>query len=282
VLTAYDHALTVLLAILFPISAATFGFRRLARATPERLPQARISSYRRAILLQWTLSAVVVALWVGQGRAWFELGVVPRLGGGLVACAVGLAVVVVVMRRQRARVLRDGEALRAVRQRLENVRIMMPHSARELRWFFGLSITAGACEEFLYRGYLIWYFQHFLGLIPAAAVAAVVFGIGHSYQGPRGMALTALVGAFLGAIYLLSRSLAVPMLIHVLMDVHSGHLAYAAYVHEAQEARDAAGLAAAMGGTDAGATPTVEGTPAATLAREVAAPAPEADDAAGA
>ena len=246
--SALDHALTVVLAVLFPVSAATFGLRRLMRASPERLPQLRVSTYRRAIALQWTLTAAVFALWVTHHRLWGELGLIPKLNGGLIGCAVGLVVSAAFVLRQRAAVVNDGDSLRVVRRRLENVQVMMPRSVRELRWFCALSVTAGICEETLYRGYLIWYFQHYLGLVPAAAAAAVVFGIGHSYQGPMGVALTALVGAFLGAVYIVSRSLPIPMLLHALMDLHSGHLAYVAYAREALEARATAVFAPAPGG----------------------------------
>jgi membrane protease YdiL (CAAX protease family) len=267
VLTAYDHALTALLAVLFPVWAGTLGFRRLRRAAPDRLPRVRLSVYRAAIALQWTLAAAVLALWTVRHRGWAELGLEPALNGGFIGTAAGLAIVVAFTLHQRRRILTDGEGLDVVRRRLASVEVMMPRSVRELRWFFALSATAGVCEEILYRGYLIWYLQYFLGLIPAAGVAAVVFGIGHSYQGPRGVALTALIGAFLGAVYLVSGSLLVPMLIHGLMDAHSGHLAYVAYAREAVAAHEWLPAGAEPGETAA--APDATGEPSAPPAASV-------------
>ena len=58
---------------------------------------------------------------------------------------------------------------------------------------------------------------------------SLVFGFGHAYQGVRGMFTTAIVGAFFSAVYLLTGSLYAGMLMHALMDAHSGHLMWAAY-----------------------------------------------------
>jgi len=233
--TLFDHAIAVLLAALFPVWGTTLGFRRLQRAAECDLPRVRRSVYRAAMALLWGLTAAVVAIWVASGRDFRVLGLVPVLSGGLLGTGLGLVVVVVYVLRERHRLLADREGLDLVRRRLHHIEAMMPRTPGDMRAFVALSITAGVCEEILYRGYLIWYFQHWLGVLPAAGLAAVLFGIGHAYQGPRGMALTGVVGAFLAAVYLLSGSLLVPVLLHALMDIHSGHLAYVAYAREDAE-----------------------------------------------
>ncbi len=231
-----DYVMLVLLAALFPIWAASFGYRRLRRATPEDLPRVRLQLYRRAIGIQWTLVAIVIALWIARGRSWLDLGLVPRLTGGLIGVLVGMAVIVALVWRQRRMVLGDDGALEGVRNQLKNLELMMPASRHELTWFYRLSLTAGICEEVLYRGYLLWALGE-LGLPPlwALGVAAVMFGIGHSYQGWRGIILTTAVGAFLGMIYGVTSSLFAPMAFHALMDVHSGHLGYAAFARGREE-----------------------------------------------
>lgn len=229
-----DHVLFAALVVLGPLWASSFGYRRLLRAAPGRLPAVRLSVYRGAMAIQWSLVAVLAALWVVGRRPASGLGLVPHPTWGLAGVLVGSAIVIVMVWRQRTQVLRDDEALDGVRAQLRHVEPMLPHDRRELRHFYGLSLTAGVCEELLYRGFMIWYLTHFLALIPAAAVTSVIFGIGHSYQGPRGIALTGLVGAFFAAVYLISGTLYPAMLLHVLMDVHSGHLAFRALTRAAE------------------------------------------------
>lgn len=227
-MTSTDIVLFVLLAVLFPVWAALFGLRRLRRAPVEQLSRARLWLYRRAIAIQWALTFAVIAHWIREQRPWNALGLGLRVTPGVIGVAVGLAIVIVLVLRQRAEALRSDDALEGVRRQLERLELILPRSPHELSWFYALSVTAGLCEEILYRGYVIWFLAHWMGVLPAIGVGAVVFGIAHAYQGPRGMLLTAFVGLFLGAVYWVSGSVWLGMLAHALMDLHSGHLGYVA------------------------------------------------------
>jgi membrane protease YdiL (CAAX protease family) len=119
---------------------------------------------------------------------------------------------------------------------------MMPAAGHEMRTFYLLSFTAGVCEELLYRGYLLWYARHFLPWPAAVVLAVVLFGIGHSYQGPGGILTTTIAGAALMTLYLVSGSLYVPMLVHMLMDSYSGTLGRHAFA--AEPAADGTSVAA--------------------------------------
>jgi membrane protease YdiL (CAAX protease family) len=180
----------------------------------------------------------MLAWWLSQGRRWSGLGLGVHVTPGLIGILLGLAVMIVLVLRQRRQALHDEQALEQVRGQLARLALLLPTTPRELSWFYALSVTAGLCEELLYRGYMIWYLAHFMGLIPAIGVAALVFGLAHAYQGPRGIAMTAGVGLFLGAAYLVSGSLYAGMLAHALMDLHSGHLGYVALTRAPELGRD--------------------------------------------
>jgi membrane protease YdiL (CAAX protease family) len=204
----------------------------LKRADDASLPRVRVEVYRTAILVQWGLALAALGLWVWTRRPFGELGLVPRLTGGFIGTALGVALVAFYIVRQRRGVLRNPSGLDEVRQRLAHLERMLPHSRAEFVAFARLALTAGICEELLYRGYLTWYLSHALPWGFAVAASALAFGVGHAYQGLRGVAQTTLVGAFLGVVYYLSGSLFVAMAIHALMDLHSGHLAWRAYEAE--------------------------------------------------
>ena len=237
-LTIFDHALALVLAVVFPIRAGFMGFGRLKRAAPADVPRVRMWVYRGAMITQWGLVALTVALWISTGRSWRALGLIPVLGGGLIGVSVGLVFVVILVLRQQMSGQRDEQALATMRRRMEHLERMLPHTKSELNWFYLLSLTAGICEEFLYRGYMIWYLQKLgLALIPAALVSCVIFGFGHLYQGLRGILLTSVAGAFLAAVYLLSQSLYAGMAFHFLMDAYSGRTMYGVF-RESSEARE--------------------------------------------
>lgn len=227
-LTPLDHILFAILSVLGPVWGATVGYRRLTRAAAGDLPRVRSSVYRTAIVMQWSLTAVTLGLWLGTGRAWSMLGVVPQWTWGLAGTALGAAIVIVFVMRQRRAAIEDDEALEEVRDRMRHVEPMLPRTPAEMRTFVTLAFTAGICEELLYRGFMTFYVSRFTNLLVAALIVSVIFGIGHVYQGRRGVLLTAFAGAFFAAVYMISGSLFIAMLLHVLMDLHSGHLAYVA------------------------------------------------------
>lgn len=239
-LTPFDHLLALILTVLFPIRARIVMYGRLARASEAELPAVRLATYRNAMLVQWSLTAVACALWIFFRRPWRELGLVPFVSGGLIGVLFGLAVVAIVtLRHSSWRTLTD-ESAAALRRSTEKLARMMPRTDRDLTSFFGLSITAGICEEVLYRGYMIWYLQRLgLALIPAALATSLIFGFGHLYQGWSGMIKTAVVGGFLAAVYLLTGSLFAGMLIHALMDMYAGRQLRLAWSREPSPAVEA-------------------------------------------
>jgi uncharacterized protein len=235
-----DHLLFLVLAVLVPVRAGVFGMRRLRRAAPGDLPTLKLRFYQRAMIVQWSLVALAAALWLLTRRPWSSLGLVPRVNGGLVGVGLGVVIIAFLLVRQGRLAPGDEEALAQVRSRTSHLERLLPHTRRERSWFFALSATAGVCEEILYRGYVIWYlvawawlFDPAHAFLIAAGLSSIVFGVGHLYQGPRGAALTALVGAFLAAIYWITRSLFAGMVLHALLDVHAGYLSHLAWSRDA-------------------------------------------------
>jgi membrane protease YdiL (CAAX protease family) len=229
---ALDHLLVVVLAVFFPIRAATFGFRRLTLAAPEHVADVRRALYLQAITLQWALSAVTLAIWLASGRSAAALGLAPRDARLLLWGLLGAAVIALAFRLVRDRVRRDPEALERVVARLRHIERMLPRTRGEKRMFHVVSLTAGVCEELLYRGYMLWYLGNWLPLAPAVIVSSLIFGVGHSYQGMKGVLATALVGAAMALIYLSTGSLWPAMAVHAIVDMHAGELTYSALARQ--------------------------------------------------
>ena len=232
-----DHLLFLVLAVLVPLGDRRLGFRRLAAAAEEDVPPARAALYRNTLALLWGLAAALALLWLATGRPWSDLGLVPRPTGGLGGVMLGVAVIAGVLARQSRFAPGDVEALAKLRRSAGRLLRMLPVTGRELRWFAGLSVTAGICEEALYRGFLIWYLGAWAVLVAppayvflaAAAASSVLFGLAHAYQGWRNVLVTSLVGGFLAAVVWITGSLYAAMLVHALMDLHAGYTSHAAH-----------------------------------------------------
>ena len=99
---------------------------------------------------------------------------------------------------------------------------MLPSTGEERRWWWLVGISAGICEEIVYRGFLLHYFHglpfHW-SLTWALVGSSVCFGVGHLYQGLAGAVQTFVIGFLLGAIFLVTGNLLLPVGLHTIMDL---------------------------------------------------------------
>jgi membrane protease YdiL (CAAX protease family) len=98
-----------------------------------------------------------------------------------------------------------------------------------------VSVTAGVCEEILYRGILMGVLTPVVGLWPAVGLSSVIFGLGHAYQGFPGIVKTTLVGFVLALLTVFSGSLLAAMILHAVIDLTSGRMVSAALADEVQD-----------------------------------------------
>jgi len=115
-----------------------------------------------------------------------------------------------------------------MRQQAGTLTAVLPHTRTDMYRFGGASLTAGFCEEFLYRGYFVWVFSPWLGWRGAAAFSLAFFAIGHLYQGWNGVLRTGMAGAFFTLVVALFGSLWPAIALHALIDLGAGMMAWLA------------------------------------------------------
>ena len=217
----------VVLVLLASILEHVYFWPRFRAAVAAERPGVRLWAYRRILIAEWAFALTPIAIWNAYARSWRAMGVsLPhgwRLGVAIGFVVAALALIVL----QLWSVLRLPIARRiAARPRLGSVASMLPHTRSEEGWFLLLSLTAGFCEELLYRGYLVWFFAPWTGYTAAMALAVVLFGIGHAYQGRKGATRATLAGAVMAALALATGSIIPGMIVHALIDVGSGTVGY--------------------------------------------------------
>ena len=115
--------------------------------------------------------------------------------------------------------------LRVARHR-PNMEFILPHGGVELAVWIALSITAGICEETVFRGYLQRQFIALTKSVPAGILlSAAAFGAAHAYQGIRLVILIALYGAMFGILAHWRGSVRPGMIAHAWQDSLNGILA---------------------------------------------------------
>lgn len=199
---------TILVAVLPPLSILQ------ARALSQIELPSRLVLYAQSALSLWLLAgATVVVAAIGDiGLAQIGLWPLPLplllvWTGGLTAGGVLL------MLAAHRLGVRESATLAG----------LLPKSAAERLAFVGLSVTAGICEEVVFRGFLIPAIGTAVGsLVVAAVIAAAVFGLVHAYQGFPGALRAATLGALLSVVLLATGSIVPAILAHAAIDVIGG------------------------------------------------------------
>lgn len=197
-------------------------------------PRARRSFYRRLLVLEWGLAVVVaVVMAAAPGVSAAQLGIAwPRGWPGPVTGALTLLVAAFVLLSTRA--LRAGALVHApppvprpgdgrhAEPPAQATLALLPRSRTERRLFTVVGLTAGICEEWLYRGFFLAVVAALTGglpTLPLVLVAGAAFGLAHAYQGWQGVLTTGVLGGVLAALYLGTGSLLLPMVLHALIDL---------------------------------------------------------------
>jgi uncharacterized protein len=99
---------------------------------------------------------------------------------------------------------------------------VLPRSRSERHLFALVGVTAGVCEEWLYRGFFLAVVAALVPGLPTVGlvlVAGVGFGLAHAYQGLSGVLTTGVLGGVLAGLYLATGSLLLPVLLHAAIDL---------------------------------------------------------------
>ena len=223
-----DFALLMIFGAAWPLYSHFVDWPRHERAVAAGDSTARSRIYRRTIAEQWLLAGAALALCVWASRPLAGLGLAAPRGWRLTLSVLVTLGYVVLMAQQLPAIAASPATRAKLRERLQPLRALLPHTPGEFRWFVALSITAGFCEELLFRGYLVWALRPWLGLFGAAALSVVVFGLAHGYQGRKFGTQAFVAGLVLGALALVTRSILPGMVLHALVDLGSGYTTYLA------------------------------------------------------
>lgn len=194
-------------------------------AALEKSPAARLRFYLRGIASAWVAVGLVALIGVlsGRGPASIRLSLAHLQPSAPLLIAVYVGVAAGTLGGSLVVIWRGSPALLdRLRRQVAGFVEIIPRTRRERRAFAVVALTAGICEEILYRGFGIAYLRW---LDPGADTALVVvvigvaFGLAHLYQRTRGVLLTALIGAFFTWITLLTGTLLPAIVIHVLVDL---------------------------------------------------------------
>jgi len=214
----------ILIFAVFAVVVPWRGWARMQRllALPSISSKDRLSLYASSIVGQWVMAGLIAWRALARGLHWTSLGFNFRPPVELLLVAV-----IGAMLLGAAHWLNLRRVSRSKNPQVERIRSLavkiFPHSNRESIAFCGLALTAGICEEFLYRGFAF----AALALVstPMWAVlliSSVLFGLAHAYQGRGGILGTLVLGTVFGSVRILYDSVVPVICWHIAVDLVAG------------------------------------------------------------
>jgi len=200
------------------------GRVRLKRllAQPSVDTKEKLVLYATTISVQWVLAGVVAWRSLVRGLTFAGLGLGHRTTTGIVLWSLAGCISFGVFQwfnlRRVGRM--TGPVPDLMRSLAERV---LPRSAIEFAPYVALAITAGVCEEFLYRGFAMAALANTgISRWTVVGISSVLFGLAHTYQGRSGVFGTTLLGLLFGTARLCVQSLTPVMAWHAAVDVVAG------------------------------------------------------------
>lgn len=223
-----DHIVMVIMGIILPVFAITQAQPEMEEEE-EFDTQGKVDLYFSNGLTMWILTLIISFVWFFSGRPLYEIGFeFPQFNGSLwLILTIGFIIIYGLDAWNEVRTEAKREA---TKEHLKENVPFLPTTNLELQHFAILSLTAGFCEEVIFRGYFIQYFLSFTGISPlgqfiAIALPGVIFALSHLYQGWKAVAKIMVLAIIFGYIFLETQSIWIVVILHFLVDFVGGYMA---------------------------------------------------------
>jgi membrane protease YdiL (CAAX protease family) len=200
------------------------GHLRLKKllALPQMSSRERLLLYLSTITFQWVAVAITAWRAGARGLTLEELGLLVHGPGRILL--VALAGAGVLGGLQWLNLRRMGRSSGKAREFMQTLaERIFPQSRKELAVFLALAVTAGLCEEFLYRGFAMAALTR-AGLPSWGVVllSSILFGLAHLYQGRGGLLSTLVIGTVFGTARIAYDGLLPAIVWHFAVDAVAG------------------------------------------------------------
>ncbi|WP_379128343.1 CPBP family intramembrane glutamic endopeptidase [Paenibacillus sp. sgz500958] len=212
------HLLVLYLLLVTPV----WGYYSYAKYKREyRIhPGIKITYYKKTVVELWALAAVFTGCVYWKGIPWPTLGLAEAQWGRIsVMLLFGLGTFTAAPLIMMKGIPGYRETMH---KQLKELDEFLPSGQPEKRFWIWVSLTAGICEEWLFRSMMFYYIPL---VIPGVSflwvmlLSSLLFGLGHYYQGGKGVMSAMIMGLMFGGLYYYSGAVWLCMLFHFLIDV---------------------------------------------------------------
>lgn len=181
----------------------------------------RLIEYKLTMIIFWTLTFLIMMnllLDESLRQSFF-----PTFNSIGIVVAVLVAILIGVMLVQPK--VKPETAL-ALKKKLEDGFHFLPKNRQELIWFNVLSVSAGICEEIIFRLFMFTFLLESTNLVVAFILQNLVFAITHIGSGIRNIVSVFILGLIFTTIYYFTENIWLAIILHAAIDIYMGFLGY--------------------------------------------------------
>ncbi|AHM60643.1 abortive infection bacteriophage resistance protein, Abi superfamily [Flammeovirgaceae bacterium 311] len=195
----------------------------------------RLTDYKRTIVIFWLATALIVFRAVLRNSLIDDFYPVFNTTGIILSI---LLVAFIIFQTIQAKITIKTASV--VKANMEYIYHYLPKTPKELRWFTGLSLSAGICEEIIFRLFLFEFLLDYTHISIALVVVNALFAITHIGSGKQNLFSSFFLGILFSTIYYFTNNIWIVITLHAAIDVHAGIIGYRLSQFERLEARNPA------------------------------------------
>lgn len=220
-----DHILFILIGLVIPFISIAQGKPDMAAF--DFSSKKKIALYYSNGLMMWAVSFIIIGVWIFKQRSLVDFGFsLPLLNQNILLLT--LVFLILYAGDLFFETISPIRKEKTITKLVENTPFL-PSNNKEFAHFTFAALTAGVCEEIIFRAFLINYLlafsgHTFVGQCSAIVLPALLFSVVHIYQGHKAVLKILLAGLLFGLIYYLSGSLLIVVLLHFGLDMVSAYV----------------------------------------------------------
>ena len=181
----------------------------------------RLIDYKQTISIFWGLTILIlINFFITQLP---QLNLFPNFG--IISIVLSILVLVFSVIQYKSSNI-SSENLTVVTDKIQDIYHYLPKTKGEFNWFIILSISAGICEEIIFRLFFFEFLKENVGLLIAFVLTNVVFAITHIGMGKQNIISSFILGLLFSAIYYFTGNIWIAVLLHMAIDINGGILGY--------------------------------------------------------
>lgn len=181
----------------------------------------RLADYKQTIGIFWALTFLILINSLFDST--LNLAFYPHLNTFGIILIVLITAFIVFQVRQSAV---DPKDVAAIKDKMNAIIHYLPGTKREFKWFMFLSVSAGICEEIIFRLFLFTFLLETTHLSIAFILTNVIFALTHIGSGKQNLISSFVLGVLFTGIYYFTQNIWLPIILHSAIDIVAGIIGY--------------------------------------------------------